>query len=62
LLLDAGAQLLFHALAVGVVMQGPRTVGALLLETRSGRQAVVARQFIDASGDGDLAVWAGAAF
>ncbi len=62
LVLGSGAQLLFHALAVGVVMRDARTVDALLLETKSGRQAVRARFFIDASGDGDLAFHAGAAF
>jgi hypothetical protein len=56
----AGAEILFHAVAAGVVMDGPGRVAALLLETRSGRRAVLGRVFIDASGDGDLAVWAGA--
>lgn len=59
LLLDAGVTILFHALAAGVVMDGTR-VAALLVETKSGRQAVEARVFIDGSGDGDLATWAGA--
>jgi hypothetical protein len=40
-------------------MEGPN-VAALLVETKSGRQAIEAQVFIDASGDGDLAVWAGA--
>src|SRR6185312_17060784 len=38
------------------------TVRALILETKSGRFAVTARVFIDCSGDGDLAAWAGAPF
>jgi hypothetical protein len=62
LLLSAGVQLLFHALAVGVVMASPARVHALLIETKSGRRAVIGRCFIDASGDGDLAAWAGAPF
>lgn len=60
LLLDAGVTILFHALGAGVLMDGSRAITALLLETKSGRRAVVARVFIDASGDGDLAHWAGA--
>jgi len=60
--LDSGAQLLFHALAVGVVKRDERSIDALLIETKSGRQAVRARMFIDCSGDGDLAKHAGAAF
>lgn len=55
-----GVQTLFHALAVGVAAQRPGCVDALLVETKSGRQALRARAFIDASGDGDLAAWAGA--
>ncbi|GAB3760980.1 FAD-dependent oxidoreductase [Ramlibacter monticola] len=60
LLLSAGVELLFHALAAGVVMDDARRVQALLVETKSGRRAVLGRAFIDASGDGDLAAWAGA--
>ncbi|WP_342132746.1 FAD-dependent oxidoreductase [Hydrogenophaga sp. OTU3427] len=62
LVLDSGAQLLFHATLVGVQMDGPRTVRAAFIETRSGRHAVLARTFIDCSGDGDLAALAGAPF
>ena len=62
LVLGSGAQLLFHALAVGVLMDAPNQIGALLIETKSGRQAVQARVFIDCSGDGDLAAHAGVPF
>lgn len=62
LLLSAGVEILFHALAAGAVMDGPRRVRALLVETKSGRQAIVGRAFVDASGDGDLAAWAGAPY
>ena len=61
LLVSSGVTILFHALAAGVIMDG-RDVAALLIETKSGRRAVEARVFIDASGDGDLAAWAGAPF
>lgn len=53
--------ILFHALGAGVVMDGAR-IRALMVETKAGRQAVLASIFIDCSGDGDLAVWAGAPF
>ena len=62
LLASAGVQVLFHVLAVGVVMDGPTRVKALLVETRGGRRAVLGRSFIDCSGDGDLAAWTGARF
>ncbi len=58
-LLAAGVQLLFHAQGVGVAMDGPDRIAALLLETKSGRRAVRAREFIDASGDADIAHFAG---
>jgi FAD dependent oxidoreductase len=54
--------ILFHALGAGVVMHDGRRINALLVETKAGRQAVSARIFIDCSGDGDLAAWAGAPF
>jgi hypothetical protein len=56
----AGARLAFHVLGAGVAMRDGRTIDALLVETKSGRRALRARVFIDASGDGDLAAWAGA--
>lgn len=62
LLLSAGVEILFHALGAGVVMASERKVHALLVETKSGRRAIVGRTFIDGSGDGDLAAWAGAPY
>jgi len=62
LVLGSGAQLLFHAQAVGVLMASPAQIGALLIETRSGRGAVIGKLYIDCSGDGDLAMHAGAPF
>jgi len=58
----AGVHVLFHALACGVAMGSPERLDALLIETREGRLAVRAREFIDASGDGDLAFHAGVPF
>jgi hypothetical protein len=60
LLLSAGVNIRFHSVAVGVVMDADR-IDAVLVETKSGRGAVRAEMFIDCSGDGDLAHWAGAA-
>jgi glycine/D-amino acid oxidase-like deaminating enzyme len=62
LMAASGVQLMFHALAAGVVMASPDRIAALLVETRSGRRAIVGRAFIDGSGDGDLAAWAGVPF
>jgi len=54
--------ILFHALGAGVVMHDERRINALIVETKAGRQAVLADIFIDCSGDGDLAAWAGARY
>src|ERR1700753_759014 len=61
LLLAHKVDILFHALGAGLVMDGAN-IAALLIETKSGRQAVRAEVFIDCSGDGDLSAWAGAPF
>jgi hypothetical protein len=62
LLASHGVDILFHALGAGVVMQDERRINALMVETKAGRQAVLADIFIDCSGDGDLAAWAGARY
>jgi hypothetical protein len=54
--------ILFHALGAGVVMHDEKRIHVLLVETKAGRQAIRAGIFIDCSGDGDLAAWAGAPF
>ena len=54
--------ILFHALGAGVVMHDERRINAVMVETKGGRQAVRAGIFIECSGDGDLAAWAGAPF
>jgi hypothetical protein len=54
--------ILFHALGAGVAMHEDRRINALFVETKAGRQAIRADIFIDCSGDGDLAAWAGAPF
>jgi hypothetical protein len=62
LLLAHDVEINFHALAAGVAMDGDRRIRALLIETKSGRAAVLGKMFIDCSGDGDLAAFAGAPY
>jgi hypothetical protein len=62
LLIHHKVDILFHALGAGVVMHDEKRINVLLVETRAGRQAIRADIFIDCSGDGDLAAWAGAPF
>jgi len=62
LLLGKDVDILFHALGAGAVMEPDDTIRALIVETKSGRAAIIGRAFIDCSGDGDLAAWAGAPY
>jgi hypothetical protein len=62
LLAAHNVDILFHALGAGVAMHDARRINALFVETKAGRQAIRADIFIDCSGDGDLAAWAGAPF
>jgi len=56
-----GVRRMLHAHSVGAQVQDGR-VTCVLLETRDGRVAVRPRTVIDCSGDGDVAVAAGASF
>jgi hypothetical protein len=62
LLSAANVHILFHAYGCDAVMADTDRVGALLVETKSGRCAIRGRMFVDASGDGDLAAWSGVPF
>jgi len=59
LLVDAGVDLLFHALAAGVARADDGRIETLFVETKSGRFAIRGRAFIDCSGDGEIAHRAG---
>ncbi|MGC9318063.1 MAG: FAD-dependent oxidoreductase [Armatimonadota bacterium] len=61
LVLDAGCELLLHSWAVDAVVEGGE-VQALVLEGKSGPQAVRGEVFVDATGDADLVAQAGADF
>ena len=61
MLLEAGAEPIFHAWgAEPVVEQG--AVRGVVFESKQGRRAVLAKVMIDATGDGDLFARAGAAY
>lgn len=62
LCIEAGVKIRLHTRLVGVVTDSNRRVVAVLTESKSGRQAWLAEQFIDCSGDGDLAAHAGCRF
>ncbi len=62
LLLSAEVKLLFHAFAVAMKKDRGGRLEALMVETKSGRGAILGQVFIDCSGDGDLCAWAGAPY
>jgi len=59
LMAEAGVEVLFHAFGTGVLMASDTRIDAVLVETKSGRFAIRGQLFVDGSGDGDLAAWAG---
>ncbi len=54
----AGVQVLFHTLVTGVIVEHGN-ISAVIVENKSGRQAICAKVFIDATGDADVASQAG---
>ena len=58
MLLEAGVTVLLQTMFCGVQMEGGR-ITAAIIENKDGRSAICARQYIDASGDGDIARFAG---
>lgn len=58
---ESGAESLLHAWAVAAIREGQRVTGATLL-TKGGPLPVRAAVTVDATGDGDVALSAGAAF
>ena len=61
LLLEAGVELLYHHELVDVVMKDGR-IDAAVFSSKSGLCAIRAKVYVDSTGDGDLAVLAGAPF
>jgi hypothetical protein len=55
---EAGVKILFHTIFADVIMEGDDVKG-IIIENKSGRQAVFAKIVIDATGDGDVAFRAG---
>jgi ribulose 1,5-bisphosphate synthetase/thiazole synthase len=56
---EAGVEPILHCLAVEAIMEG-NTIKGVVTESKSGRQAILAKRVIDASGDADIADRAGA--
>ena len=58
---SAGVRFLFYTWTADTIVEAGRVRG-VIIESKSGRQAVLADVLIDASGDGDVAVRAGAKY
>jgi len=61
LVTSAGAEVRFHTQLASVETHAG-DVTAVLLASKAGLQAVKAKVYVDGTGDGDLAAWAGAQF
>jgi len=57
----AGVTIYYQTLGAGVVMEGNKVVG-VVFENAGGRQVILAKMVIDATGHGDIAAAAGAQF
>ena len=58
---EAGVIPLLHCLAVEAVMEGD-TIKGIITESKSGRQAILAKRVVDATGDADIACLTGAPY
>ncbi len=58
---EAGVFIAVNTLLVDAIMDSAKIAG-VIIESRSGREAVMAKSFIDSTGYGDLSAYAGAEF
>lgn len=58
---EARVDLLLHSLAVGCIHE-KKEVKGIIIESKSGRQAVFAQLIVDTTGDADVASWVGAPY
>lgn len=56
---ECGIDLLMYAFATDVIMEG-NTVKGVIIDSKKGREAILAKRVIDCTGDGDIAYRAGA--
>ncbi|MBO7222578.1 MAG: FAD-dependent oxidoreductase [Kiritimatiellae bacterium] len=61
MLLEAGVEIRMYTFAVAPVMEGTKIKG-VIIESKTGREALMGKVIIDASGDGDIAARAGAEY
>lgn len=61
MLLRSGSDLLLDSFVVDAIMDGD-TVKGVVVESKSGREAILGKRFVDCTGDADLAFFAGAEY
>jgi hypothetical protein len=58
---EAGVNLMLDTFAFGVIMDGKK-IKAVRIANKNGEELIEAKQYIDATADGDISAWAGALF
>lgn len=58
MLTEAGVKVLLYVFCAGVIMDG-NTIKGVIIESKSGREAILAKTIIDCTGDADVAFKAG---
>jgi ribulose 1,5-bisphosphate synthetase/thiazole synthase len=56
-----GVRMLYHSVVADVIVEGNRLKG-VIIESKSGRQAIIADVVVDATGDADVAALSGVPF
>ena len=59
MMMESGVEVLLHTMVVDAIMDG-NTVKGVIIEGKSGREAIMAKTVIDTTGDADVAFRAGA--
>ena len=58
---EAGIEMFFHSWGVDTIQDGDRTLG-VVFQSKQGPQAILAKQVVDATGDGDIFFAAGCGY
>lgn len=61
MMLELGVTVYFHTIVTNAIMDG-NTIKGVIIESKSGRQAIIGKRVVDATGDADVAAYAGAEF
>jgi len=61
MLQEQGVDILLHTYIAGAIVEG-NVVKGVIMENKSGRQAILAKMVVDTTGDADVAAFAGAPF